>query len=416
MTFSGGSGEPVRVIGLDCDDPFALDKLMRRESDILRQADMICGGRPVLEKLRHDPELGGKLLPLTPPLEPLYDSIFSLRNQGLKVVVLADGDPLFYGIGASLARRMRTDGLVTRPAVSCLQAACSRINLPWHNVYCLSLHGREDIVPLYDAIASGRSICILTGGRATPDGLARLLLDRGVDWFDVYIFEHMGARDEKIRNLTLKECGNAFFGEASTMLLVPGKKPRAPGPGLDEDRFCGAYSTKKPVRGAILELLNIEPSHNVWDVGAGSGILSLEICALAHEGRVTAIEKDMERCLDIQENRRFLGAVNLDVRRGEAPDCLNGLPQPDRIFMGGGFSGERALNILEKCARALPRGGRFVASCILLDSLILCQRFMEYLGWPQEMMQIQASNAVPLGQGRHFAPINPVFLLATQKP
>lgn len=407
--------EEIRVIGLDCDDPFALDNLLRGRRNLLRDADMICGGKPVLEKLGHDPELRGKLLPLTPPLEPLYDSIFSLRGQGLKVVVLADGDPLFYGIGASLARRLQSDGLKIEPAISCLQAACARLNLPWHNVYCLSLHGRDDIVPLYDAAASGRPICILTGGRATPDALARLLLDRGVDWFDAHIFERMGRRDENVYHLNLRECGESFFGDASTMLLTPVKKARAPRVGLNESRFLGQYSTKKPVRGAILELLRIEPDNTVWDIGSGSGILALEACALAHAGRVIAIEKDWSRCMDIQENRRFLGAVNLDICLGKAPECLENLPAPQRIFMGGGFSGENAVAIMEKCAEILPRGGRLAASCILLDSFAFCREFMEKLGWPLEIMQIQASQAAALGGGQYFAPVNPVFLLATQK-
>lgn len=416
MTTVPGGKEPIQIIGLDCDDPYALEKVLRRSPDLFKNADMICGGKNILDKLRHDPELSGRLLQLMPPLEPLYESIFSLQRQGLKVVVLADGDPLYFGIGASLAKRVKQESLQIRPAISSLQAACSRLALPLHNVQSISLHGREDIVPLYNAVSNALPICILTGGTATPDGIARLLLDRGADWFDAHIFERMGSWDEKHLVMSLKQCAKSFFKDNITILLVPNKKPRAPRLGLDERRYRGAYATKKPIRGAILELLNIEPWHTFWDVGSGSGILALEACALAHEGRVIAIEKNMERCLDIQENRRVLGAINLDIRFGVAPQSLDGLPEPQRIFMGGGFSGDDALKILEKCVKSLPRGGRFVASCILLDSFMICRRFMEYLGWPLEMMQVQASNATSLGHGKHFSPINPVFLLATQKP
>lgn len=254
---------------------------------------MICGGKPILDKLRHDSELSGRLLQLTPPLEPLYESIFSLQSQGLKVVVLADGDPLFYGIGASLSKRVKPEGLKIRPAVSALQAACSRICLPCSNVKTVSLHGREDIAPLFTAVATALPICILTGGTATPATIARLLLDRGVDWYDVHIFERMGSIEEKHLCISIKQCANSFFNDNITLLLVPNKKPRSARLGLDERRYRGAYATKKPVRGAILEMLGIEPSNTVWDVGAGSGILSLEACTLAHEGRVIAIEKDL---------------------------------------------------------------------------------------------------------------------------
>ena len=112
----------------------------------------------------------------------------------------------------------------------------------------------------------------------------------------------------------------------------------------------------------------------------------------------------------------MLGAINLDIRAGSAPECLEGLPPPQRIFMGGGFSSPEATRILEKCIKSLPRGGRFVASCVLLDSFMLCRKFLDSLGWPVEVFQLQASNVAQMGPGKHFAPMNPVFVLATQKP
>ncbi len=408
--------EPIQVIGLDCDDPFALEKYMRRCPNVLKEADMICGGRPILDKLRFNPELSGRLLELSPPLEPLYESILGLHKQGMKVVVLADGDPLFFGIGTSLANRLPDADITMKSALSSLQAACSRINLSWHDVECISLHGRDNLVPLFNAVASAHAVCILTDSKISPDVIAGILLDRGLDWFTVHVFENMGSKGEKHFALPIKDCASSFFGDNTTMLLVPNKKqPRAPRLGLDERRYRGAYATKKSVRGAILELLNIEPWHTVWDLGAGSGITGLEISSLAHGGQVIAIERNVERCLDIQGNRRVLGAANVHICRGEAPDCLKDLPEPQRIFMGGGMSGENAMKIYESCVKALPRGGRFVASCILLDSFMNCRKFMEYLGWPMEMLQVQASSATALGLGKHFAPINPVFLLATQK-
>lgn len=412
-----GNRDPIRVIGLDCDDPFALEKYLRRNPDVLKQADMICGGKPLLDKLRHDPELSGRLLELSPPLEPLYESILGLHKQGMKVVVLANGDPLFFGIGTSMTKRLPDLEISISPAVSSVQAACSRVNMPWHNVSCISLHGRKNLIPLFSAVKGNVPVCVLTDRKFSPDIVARILLGCGVDWYNVHVFENMGSWDEKHFCLSMKDCANEFFGANTVMLLAPNKKqPRSPRLGLDERRYRGSYSTKKSVRGAIFELLNIEPAHTVWDVGAGSGIIGLEACSLAHDGQVISIEKNVDRCLDIQENRRVLGAANLRIRRGEAPACLEGLPEPQRIFMGGGFSGEKAMKIFECCVKALPRGGRFVASCILLESFMNCRRFMEYLGWPLEMLQVHAASATTLGPGKHFAPINPVFLLATQKP
>lgn len=416
MSAEGRKGEPIQVIGLDCDDPQALDHLLLAEPDLLKNADMICGGRNILAQLQYVPELRGKLLYLTPPLDPLYDSISRLQAEGLKVLVLADGDPLFFGIGSSLARRFGTGKLKVRSAISSLQAASCRLNLPWHNIICISLHGRDNLAPLYEAIVTGLPIFILTGGGLTPDLVARLLVDRGADWFSVHVFENMGEAAETHLCLNLKKCSRSHFGKAATIMLLPEKKQRGPRLGLDAKRLYGAYSTKMPVRGAILELLKFKRNQVFWDIGAGSGAFALEACSLLPAGKVIAIERNWQRCLDLQENRRLVGAVNLDICMAEAPDCFDALPQPDRIFLGGGLSGRNVEALLDACMNCLPVGGRFVASCVLLDSFVKCRSYISSLGWPMDILEIQAAYAAPLGSGASFAPYNPVFLLATQKP
>ena len=146
-----------------------------------------------------------------------------------------------------------------------LQQACARLGLPWHDVICLSLHGRDDLTPLHTAVHRQRPISLLTDARMTPDLLARHLLDRGVDWFAMHVFEHMGSDGEQMRR---------------------------PHPGLlpAELRHEDGLLTKPAVRAAALALLRPEPRHTVWDLGAGSGSVALEAACLAHEGRVVAVE------------------------------------------------------------------------------------------------------------------------------
>ena len=439
--------EPITVMGLDCARPRGLAGLAHTQRLLAEQADVICAGRILLEEFSgrslaagneptaensadkadtastetsatHGSALKARLLPLSTPLEPLLTRLSQLRAAGERVLVLADGDPLLFGIGATLVRRLGPDAVRLLPAVSSLQQACARLSLPWHKVICLSLHGRDDLRPLNVACGKNAPLCILTDARMSPDVLARHLLDRGVDWFDAHIFERMGAADETASHLSLADAASREFGPACTIILVPVAPARRPYLGLDADQLAvdRGLITKKPVRAAALSLLRIEAGHVVWDLGSGSGAVALEASVLAHEGRVIAVERSAGRAMGIQENRRRFGAANVEVRLGQAPDCLPGLPDPQRVFIGGGLSGDDGDDILGHVCLRLPVGGRVVVSCVLLDSFSLCRRFFEEMAWPIEIMQISAAEGKTLGGDVHLSAMNPVFLLAAQKP
>ena len=429
--------EPITVMGLDCARPRGLAGLAEAQRQLAVQADVICAGRSLLEEFSgrnlaaeaettqsaQSPDSQGtplkaRLLPLSTPLEPLLTRLSQLRAAGERVLVLADGDPLLFGIGATLVRRLGPTAVRLLPAVSSLQQACARLSLPWHKVICLSLHGRDDLRPLNVACGKNAPLCILTDARMSPDVLARHLLDRGVDWFDAHIFERMGATDETVSHLSLADAASREFGPTCTMVLVPAAPARRPHLGLDADQLAvdRGLITKKPVRAAALALLRIEAGHVVWDLGSGSGAVALEASVLAHEGRVIAVERSAGRAMGIQENRRRFGAANVEVRLGQAPDCLPGLPDPQRVFIGGGLSGDDGDDILGHVCLRLPVGGRVVVSCVLLDSFSLCRRFFEDMAWPVEILQISAAEGKTLGGDVHLSAMNPVFLLAAQKP
>ncbi|WP_291302096.1 precorrin-6y C5,15-methyltransferase (decarboxylating) subunit CbiE [Desulfovibrio sp. MES5] len=447
---------PITVLGLDCARPRGLLELTASQRALLQEADVICGGRYLLRELTGAAEeknsadqgddadnaraslpasapasaldayednagphtLKARLLPLSTPLQPVLTRLSQMRAAGERVVMLADGDPLLFGIGATLVRLLGQDAVRLLPAVSSLQQACARLALPWHKVICLSLHGRDDLGPLNAAVSKNAPLCVLTDARMTPDFLTRHLLDRGVDWFRAHVFERMGAPDELCHNLDMAQAASTTFGPACTLVLVPGDSPRRARLGLEAHELAvdRGLISKKPVRAAALALLRIEPHHVVWDVGAGSGAVALEAAVLAHEGRVIAVERSVGRAMSIQENRRRFGVAILDVRLGEAPECLTSLPDPHRVFIGGGLSGEDGEDILGHVCLRLPVGGRVVASCVLLDTLCLCRNFFERLGWPVEICQIQASEGRELGGDVHLAAMNPVFLLTAQKP
>lgn len=415
--YSAKSGlEPIIVIGLDCNDPAALNKILHEEKKLLQDADMICGGKSVLKVLSRNQELAGRLLPLTPPLEPIFECLANLRAEGMRVVALADGDPLFYGFGASLAKRLGPEAIRIRPAITALQTACAELSLPWHNVFCMSLHGKGNLLPLYGAIARNQTICALMSALSGPDLLARILLDRGVDWYDVYIFERMGKPEEKTYKMSLEECAISEFESCTTVVLKPDSIGRHVVLGLPGFHPGGREVLKMPVRGAILELLRINPSDRIWNIGIGPGALAMEAGSIAYLGEVIAVVEDWQMALNIQQNRKLKGAVNLRVCLGKIPDCLESLPQPQRIFLGINLATEQAPGILNYCVNTLPESGRLVIACHLLESFSICRKYLEKLRWPLEIQQIQVANVAAFGPEEHFKPIDPVFLLAVQKP
>ncbi|BAV92326.1 precorrin-6y C5,15-methyltransferase (decarboxylating) subunit CbiE [Candidatus Desulfovibrio trichonymphae] len=402
---------PVTVMGIasGCVD------LTLQQRALLNEADVLCAGHALLAAIAPEAE---NTLQLVCPLDPVLARIEQLHAAGKRVLVAADGDPLFFGIGASLVRRLGADVVRILPAVSCLQLACARLGLPSHNVVCLSLHGRDDMAPLNAATGADAPLFVLTDGHTRPDALARHLLDRGVDWFFAHIFENLNTPDETATHVSLDKAAGMHFGPACTLVLTPVGKARRPCLGLNAQDLAAESSlvTKAPVRAAALALLRIEPAHAVWDLGSGSGAMALEAAALAHQGRVTAVEKKPERAVCIEENRRRFGAATVDVHLGEAPQCLAALPDPQRVFIGGGLSGEQGRDILHHASLRLPPGGRIAVNCALLNTLHLCRDFFDSLGWPVVIVSIQAAEARPLGSDVHLAALNPVFVLAAQKP
>ncbi|MDR2573106.1 MAG: precorrin-6y C5,15-methyltransferase (decarboxylating) subunit CbiE [Desulfovibrio sp.] len=407
---------PVVVLGIKS----GREELSETQRRLLTNADLLCAGRALLE--RFVPEAGKKNPPetllLAAPLEPVYTRIAEARAAGLRVLVLADGDPLFFGIGASLTRLMGRRAVHVIPAVSSLQLACSRLGLPWHDVICLSLHGRNNFGPLNSAISRGAPICLLTDGDIRPDEVARHLLDRGVDWFSAHVFERLDFPDETATHAPLTKAAGMEFGPSCTLVLVPSGPGRMPHLGLRGKDLAAENGivTKMPVRAAALALLRIAPTHTVWDIGSGSGAMAIEAAVLAHQGRVAAVEKKPERVLCIEENRRRFGAAQVDIYLGEAPSCLEVLPDPQRIFIGGGLSADNGLRTLDHVSRRLPPGGRVVTSCALLNTLSRCRDFFSGQGWPHEIVCVQAAKTRPLADDAHFVAMNPIFVLAAQKP
>lgn len=428
---------PITVIGMGLDDALRPEALRA-----LDQAGALALPRRLLTRFRRSK---ARLIPLTCPLEPALQALEEQRRQGQRCVVLADGDPLLYGIGASLARRLLRAGeapdkaLRILPGVSALQTACARLALPWHDLRAVSLHGRTDWTPLAHAVLGGQPVGVYTDRASTPAHIARFLLERGVDWYRMAVAARLETPRESVRQMELHEAAGLECAGGETVVLVPSGPPRGPRLGLDESELvteAGLY-TKAPVRAAALSLLGLTPDAVVWDIGAGSGAVALEAAALVPRGRVFAVERHPDRLLCIQENRRRLGVPHLDIVRNSAPAGLDALPDPDAIFVGGGLgsgpaAGETpdaapqpvtgpetetdAVRLLNVLLERLKAGGTLVAACSLLSSLRTLSGYLDSHGLPCDLTQIQAAASASLAGSLTLKAHNPIMLVQTRKP
>jgi precorrin-6B C5,15-methyltransferase / cobalt-precorrin-6B C5,C15-methyltransferase len=416
---------------------------------LIHAADLVAGGKRLLDELEIE---DGKRLPLT----SMEEFALRIRERATKghVCVLADGDPLLYGIGASLLRYFAPSELTFHPNVSALQTACARFGLPWHDCRALSLHGRDDETSLFAALTHGSLAALYTDHRNSPDAIARLLLERGVMGWRMHVAEDLCGPQEKLTTTDLPGAAQRSWHKLNTILLERTTTPLLPLKlGLDENALAHADGliTKQPVRAFALSLLRLPPDATMWDLGAGSGAVSLEAARLLTGGTVVAVERQAKRVEHIRENVRRTGAWLVEVVHAPLEEFLEngrngtygtygtygktpghpapGLPfhrshksysshtshsssSPTHIFLGGGASAP----VLDHCAALLCPGGRMVVAAVLLSTLESARAVITALGWPLTVHQLMHQASSPLGSDLRLVPSNPVFLLETQKP
>jgi len=413
--------DPIEVIGLTIGDAPDAAVLAR-----IRNADALAGGERLLAQVSRLAGTTAESIVLKTPLEEVFAAIARARDQGRRVAVLADGDPLFFGIGARLIEYFGQDAVRVTPAVTAVAAACARLSIPWHDLPAVSLHGRGDLTPLFAALRLKGRAAVYTDAVNSPDALARRLLDLDIAEAALWILENMGTPDERIRAVSLREAAGLTFSPLNVVIVETSPAQNGvPVLGRPDDFYerQNGLITKWPVRACALAALRLPPDCVLWDVGAGSGAVSVEACALVRTGRVFAVERDPDRCRLIRENRKRSRAWLMEVVQATAPEAFAALPDPDRIFLGGGLGGNRSESrggespqlLAEACSRLKP-GGRLAANVVLLSSLHAVLHHLNGLGWPVEIAQIQANLSSPLGSDTRLGAQHPVFIVCADKP
>jgi precorrin-6Y C5,15-methyltransferase (decarboxylating) len=375
---------------------------------ILDTAEVLVGGERHLAMVANG---GAERIAWASPLEQTLRDIAARR--GKRVAVLASGDPMFYGIGATLARRFPAEEIAIIPNVGAVAHVCARLGWPEAEVEAVTLHGRPLELLNYHLLPGARLV-ILSDSGATPAKVAAALTDAGYGGSPMIVFEHLGGAKER-RVAGIAREWSASVADLNTIAVecVAGGgaivRPRVPG--LPDAAFENdGQLTKREVRAATIAALSPLPGALLWDVGAGSGSIAIEWLRAERTAKAVAIERDPARAGRIARNALALGVPRLEIVTGTAPDALQGLPEPDAVFVGGAV---RNFALLETCFAALRPGGRFVANAVTVEGEAALARFHELHGG--EMSRISVSRLEPVGAGHGWRALRTVTQLAATK-
>lgn len=351
----------VTVVGIGADGWAGLGEAARAAID---RADLLVGSERQLALV---PDTGAERRAWPSPMAPMLDELEALTDR--EVCVLASGDPMLHGVGATLAGRVGPERLEVVPQPSAFALTCARLGWPEADTELVSAVARP-VEVLAPALQPGRRLVAYVSGSGGAARVARLAVERGYGPSRLLVLEELGGDGERIVESTAADWGGRPAAALHAVALECRAEPGAPllprTPGLPDDAFeSDGQLTKREVRAVSLAALRPLPGQLLWDVGAGSGSIAIEWMRTHPSCRAIAVEARADRAERIGRNALRLGVPGLDVVQGEAPAALERLEEaPDAIFVGGGLTAD---GLLERCLSALRPGGRVVANAVTLE-------------------------------------------------
>ncbi|MFC9328203.1 precorrin-6y C5,15-methyltransferase (decarboxylating) subunit CbiE [Kitasatospora sp. NPDC057015] len=401
------AGRPITVVGIGADGWPGLADPSRQA---LREAEVVIGGPRQLALL--PAELAAERVGWPSPLRPAVAGLLA-AHEDRRVAVLASGDPMFFGIGRTLAETVGAERLRVLPHPSSVSHACARLGWPLDTTETVSLVGRP-LDGLTPALHHGRRLLVLSADAHTPAAVAALLTSRGFGASRLRVLEQLGGPGERQLDGTAEQWTHPA-GDPLNLIAVEcsGAGVRTSlVPGLPDDAYeSDGQLTKRHVRAATLATLAPAPGELLWDVGGGSGSIAVEWLRAHRDCRAVSIERDPVRAGRITRNAAALGVPGLRVVTGPAPAALAGLPTPDAVFVGGGLT---APGLLEACWAALAPGGRLVANTVTLESEALLTEW--YRRWGGDLLRLAVAHAVPVGGFTGWRQAMPVTQWSAVKP
>ena len=391
--------QTVTLIGMGA----SADTLTAEAREALGRAELVAGAQRLLDALP-----AGVTAERVPAVRPA--DILAAVAGAQNAAVLYSGDTGFYSGAAGLLARLKEAGIPARvlPGLSSVQMLAAALGRPWQDWNLVSAHGRPcDPVA---AVCGGRPAFFLTGtGESGPAALCAQLAAAGLGTLPVTVGENLGLASRRIFAGTAAGAAGERFGPLAVLLAEPAFRLPARTPGWPDETFVraeGVPMTKRAVRAQVLAQLALCPGETVWDVGAGTGSVSLEMAYANGGAPVWAVERLPEACAVLEENRRRLGGWNVRPVSGEAPAALAGLPAPDAVFIGG--TRGRLGPILDAALAANP-AARICLTAIALETLAAALDACAARGLEAEITQIAAAHAA--GRPHLLRAANPVFLI-----
>ncbi|RHW40165.1 precorrin-6y C5,15-methyltransferase (decarboxylating) subunit CbiE [Lysinibacillus yapensis] len=373
----------------------------------VEQSEVLVGGERQLDFF---PSYTGQKIVIKGGLSRLVEQ---LQAEQRKTVILASGDPLFYGIGSYLSKKIP---LEIYPYASSLQLAFSRLKESWQDAYIVSLHGRT-IKGLAQKIDGRQKVAILTDEDNSPIAIANYLKHFGMTEYEMFIAENLEGEHEQCRLMTLDEVTESSFSPLNIVILRQTTRGPVYPLGIEDEEFSQrkpdkGLITKKEIRVLSLQAMNLEPTSIVWDIGTCTGSMAIEAGKLAKEGAVFAIEKnegDLANCHENQQKFR----VDITAIHGKAPDRLEEFPDPNSIFIGG--SGGEMQQLLTTCIERLQPNGRLVMNLATIENLYEAVNCLKELQCDVSILQAQLSRSKPILHMTRFVPLNPIYIITASK-
>ncbi len=406
----------VQIIGIG-DDGF--EGMTTTARDLIQRAEVMVGSVQALDSAT---EFSGRRIE-TKSLDSVVEAI--AKCDGQRIVVLATGDPLFYGMARFLCDRLGKDHFDVVPHVSSMQLAFARVKESWDEAYLTNL-ATQELDRVVEKIRTSEKVGLFTSPQWPPAAVAQKLLDRQIDYFLAYVCENLGSPDERVTQGELTEVAQQQFSELNVMILV--RKPDVPDRPTDmvgkrmfgnpDESFLHTQpkrglATPAEVRSMALAEMDLGMTSVVWDVGAGSGSVAVEAAMISRGGTVYAIEMDPEDYQLISENADRFGVTNLVGVLGKAPEAWEDLPDPDSIFVGG--TGRSVSHIVELEVERLKPGGRLVATMGSVENVVAVREALRRCGVETSVWMISVARGTQQLESLRFEAINPTFLIGAVK-
>ncbi len=384
-----------------------LESLLPQYVHWIEDCEVLVGGERVLEFF---PSFTGEKIMIKGGLSALVER---LTAETRDTVILASGDPLFYGIGGYLAKKLDIE---VYPYMSSVQLAFAKMGESWQDAYVTSIHGRS-IKGLAQRIDGKKKVALLTDADNNPTALARYLKHFGMTEYRAFVAENLQGTNEKFGWYSLDELETADFSLLNVVILKQTSEPIHYSLGIDDEEFSQrkpdkGLITKKEIRVLSLQAMQLQQDSIVWDVGTCTGSMAIEAGKLAPEGQIFAVEKnapDLENCLQNQQKFR----VDMTAIHSKAPAGLENFPDPDAIFIGG--TGGEMIELLQLCCSRLKQNGRIVLNAATIENLYKAVEVFKACGFTVDILQAQLARSKPILDMTRFVPLNPIYIITAYR-